>query len=87
MIWTISVVACAHPMKPRYSVNGDRPYGYAVSVHLSSDPRSYVRGIQASLAACTAEDLRAVGERLNNRPRKTFGWQAPASIFSAATAT
>lgn len=46
-----------------------------------------MRGIQASLAAYTAEDFRAVGERLNNRPRKTFGWQTPASIFGAAMAT
>jgi IS30 family transposase len=45
-----------------------------------------MRGIQASLAACTAEDLPRRRERLNNWPRKTFDWQAPASIFGAAIA-
>jgi len=46
-----------------------------------------MRGIQASLAACTAEDLRAAGNGVdNNWPRKTFDWQAPASIFGAAIA-
>ena len=39
---------------------------------------------RTSLAACTAEDLRTVEERLNNRPRKTLSWQTPAAIFHAA---
>jgi transposase, IS30 family len=42
---------------------------------------------RTSLAAYTAEDLRAVEERLNNRPRKTLEWQTPAAIFHAAMTT
>jgi IS30 family transposase len=42
---------------------------------------------RTSLAAYTADDLRAVEERLNSRPRKTLGWQTPAAIFGAAVAT
>lgn len=32
----------------------------------------------------TAEDLRAVEERINTRPRKTLNWTTPASILAAA---
>lgn len=31
----------------------------------------------------TLEDLRAVEERLNNRPRKILGWKTPAEVFAA----
>jgi IS30 family transposase len=41
---------------------------------------------RTSLAAYTADDLRAVEERLNSRARKTLGCQTPAAIFGAAVA-
>ena len=31
-----------------------------------------------------ADDLRAVEQRLNNRPRRTLDWKAPIDIFTAA---
>ena len=33
-----------------------------------------------------AEDLRAVEDRLNNRPRKILGWRTPAHVFNAGLA-
>ena len=38
----------------------------------------------ADLRAFTEADLRQVEERLNNRPRKAFGWKTPAQLFDAA---
>jgi IS30 family transposase len=38
---------------------------------------------RTDLSIHTAEDLRAVEERLNNRPRKTLGWRTPAQILGA----
>jgi transposase, IS30 family len=37
----------------------------------------------SNLAVHTASDLRAIEDRLNNRPRKTLGWRTPAEIFAA----
>jgi len=39
------------------------------------------------LRGYTIDDLRAVEERLNNRPRKTLGWQTPAQVLAAALAS
>lgn len=39
---------------------------------------------RSDLSIYTSADLRAVEERLNNRPRKTLGWQTPAQLFNAA---
>lgn len=39
---------------------------------------------RTDLSIHTAADLRAVEERLNNRPRKTLGWRTPSEIFAAA---
>ena len=36
------------------------------------------------LSIHTPEDLRAIEERLNTRPRKTLGWRTPAYAFAAA---
>ena len=41
---------------------------------------------RTSLSAHTPTELQAVEERLNNRPRKTLGWRAPAEIFRQALA-
>jgi IS30 family transposase len=38
---------------------------------------------RTDLSIHSAEDLRAVEERLNNRPRKTLGWRTPAQILGA----
>ena len=39
---------------------------------------------RTELSIHTAADLRAVEERLNNRPRKTLGWRTSSEIFAAA---
>jgi IS30 family transposase len=36
------------------------------------------------LAVDDAHTLRAIEERLNNRPRKTLGWKAPTDLFTSA---
>ncbi|MFF7183221.1 IS30 family transposase [Streptomyces sp. NPDC008121] len=39
---------------------------------------------RTNLSLHTPEDLRMIEDRLNNRPRKTLGWQTPAQAFTAA---
>ena len=34
------------------------------------------------LSRFTADDLRAVEDKLNHRPRKTLAWQTPAQVFA-----
>jgi IS30 family transposase len=38
------------------------------------------------LSIHTAEELRAIEQRLNNRPRKVLNWRTPAEVFSFALA-
>jgi IS30 family transposase len=38
---------------------------------------------RTDLSIHSAEDLNAVERRLNDRPRKTFGWLTPAQVFTA----
>ena len=35
----------------------------------------------SDLSRHTTQDLQAVEDRLNNRPRKTLGWRTPAEIL------
>ncbi|HEV2122867.1 MAG TPA: IS30 family transposase, partial [Chloroflexota bacterium] len=39
------------------------------------------------LKAISQDDLDAVAERLNGRPRKTLGYKSPAAKFNEAVAT
>ena len=39
-----------------------------------------------NLRSHDAETLVAVAEELNDRPRKTLGWQTPAAVLAGATA-
>ena len=39
------------------------------------------------LSIHTAEDLARIAAEVNDRPRKTLGWQRPAELFAAASAT
>ncbi|MGW0633544.1 hypothetical protein [Streptomyces sp. NPDC002758] len=60
-----------------------------VHVHgLNGEQTAYFGGYGYSIgrSALLAEDLRAIEHRLNNRPRKTLGWQTPAQAFAAALA-
>lgn len=41
---------------------------------------------RTDLSVHTLDDLRAVEDRLNNRPRKALGWQTPAHVFTTALA-
>jgi IS30 family transposase len=36
-----------------------------------------------NLSIHTTDDLRAVEQRLNARPRKVLGWRTPANVFAA----
>jgi IS30 family transposase len=36
----------------------------------------------SDLSIHSTDDLRAIEERLNNRPRKTLGWRTPAELFA-----
>lgn len=38
---------------------------------------------RTDLSIHTIEDLRAVEQRLNDRPRKTLGWRTPTDVFTA----
>jgi IS30 family transposase len=38
---------------------------------------------RTDLSVHRAEDLEAVEQRLNDRPRKTLGWLTPAQVFAA----
>jgi IS30 family transposase len=38
----------------------------------------------SDLSRHTTQDLQAVEDRLNHRPRKTLGWRTPAEIFTPA---
>jgi IS30 family transposase len=42
---------------------------------------------RTDLSIHTAADLRAIQDRLNNRPRKILGWSTPAERFNAALAS
>ncbi len=42
---------------------------------------------RSDLSIHTAQDLKAIEEWLNDRPRKILGWRTPAEIFNAAVAT
>lgn len=50
-------------------------------VALSSD-----RIAEARFEPHTVEDLTRVAAEINQRPRKTLGWQRPADLFDAAIA-
>jgi hypothetical protein len=41
---------------------------------------------RTDLSIHTPEDLRAVQERLNHRPRKVLGWRTPMEVFGCALA-
>ncbi|WP_457921048.1 IS30 family transposase [Streptomyces justiciae] len=41
---------------------------------------------RTNLSLHTADDLRVIEQRLNNRPRKTLSWQTPAQAFTTALA-
>jgi IS30 family transposase len=41
---------------------------------------------RTNLSLHTVDDLRVIEQRLNNRPRRTLGWQTPAQAFTTALA-
>ncbi len=45
----------------------------------------FPKGIDLSIH--TVEDIARIAAEVNDRPRKTLGWQRPASLLSAAIAT
>jgi transposase, IS30 family len=71
---------------PVYFCDKASPWQRPSSENTNGLPRQYFPK-RTSLSASTPEDLRAVEERLNNRPRKTLNWQTPAAIFNAALLT
>ena len=42
---------------------------------------------RTDLSVHSAADLRAIEQRLNNRPRKVLDWRTPAELFDAALAS
>ena len=87
----VSVPAPVMPYRSPYQPTAGRAVSpisdtlIVVTVTVTMAPQYFAKG--TDLSRWSAEDLEAVAETLNNRPRKTLGWKTPAEALAGLLAS